>query len=147
MTFRFDERAKQRLFSDFNKKYLSSGLRISGDLQNDKLTLYLIDDYGKHSAFMNEYFYGKTAGNRASGNFRVSNYALILLIVLFAFVVESVISAFVFGKIEGIAVPFVIGAAEVLYFFWLRRNSKAHNRLIANYLERLCDGDEIESAE
>lgn len=145
MIFKTNNNSLQRLEADLDKKYLSSGLRISGDKKNDKLTLYLIDDYGKHSAFLNEYFYGKIEQGRITGNFRISNYALLLLGILLGFVIESLISAFIFKSFEGIALPLIICAAEVLYCFWLKRNSKMYNSLISNYLENLCDGDEFDS--
>jgi hypothetical protein len=144
MTFNIQDKI-ETLKNDLDKKYLSSGLRISGDVSGDKVNLYLIDDYGKHSAFMQEYFYGKLENKRLTGNFRISNYALILLIVLFVLALESVVSAIVLKRFDSIAVPAIIAAAEVLYWFWLRNHSKEYNNIICNYLNSLCDGEEVEN--
>lgn len=144
MTFNIQDKI-ETLKNDLDKKYLSSGLRISGDVSGDKVNLYLIDDYGKHSAFMQEYFYGKLENKRLTGNFRISNYALILLIVLFVLALESVVSAIVLKRFDSIAVPAIIAAVEVLYWFWLRNHSKEYNNIICNYLNGLCDGEEVEN--
>lgn len=132
------------LKADLNKKYLSSGLRISGDINDDKLTLCLVDDYGKHSSFMNEMFFGRISKSEITGNFRMNTYVIVLLIILFAFAVESVISAFVLKRFDGLALPIIIIAAEILYLIWFKRNSRPHNQLITNFLNSLSYGEEFE---
>ena len=145
MNLKINPNTLEKLDSDLNKRYLASGYRISGDIKDNKLTLYLIDDYGKHSAFMNEYFYGRIEGNHLKGDFRISNYALILLIVLLCVSVETVISALVTWNINGVFAPCVITAAEVIYYFYLKKRSKDFNRLINNYLLEICADDEREN--
>lgn len=137
MIFNVKEDFKSVIKSDLHKKYLKSGMRISGEINDDKIILFIEDDYGKHSAFMSQYFYGKIFENTIIGKFRAPNYVIILLAVLFAFSLESLIAAVVLQGYSGIVLPAVIMVAEALYFIFLKRISSESNELIEKYLSEL----------
>ena len=137
MEFTINNDLISKLKSDLNKKYLKSGGRISGDVSDNKVVLFLEDDHGKHSAFMSQYFYGKITGNKLTGKFRPSNYVIIILTILFLFAVESLIAAIILKGYNGVVLPSIIIAAEVLYFVYLNKISAKNNNLIKNYLSEL----------
>ncbi len=134
MEFTINNDFKSKLKSDLNKKYLKSGYRISGDVSDDKVVLFLEDDHGKHSAFMSQYFYGKINGDKLTGKFRASNYVIVILAILFAFALESLIAAIVLKGYNGVVLPSLIIAAEIIYFIYLNKLSAENNNLIKSYL-------------
>ncbi len=139
MTFKFNNSFISIIKSELGKKYLSSGKKISGSIKDDKIELYIEDDYGKHSAFMSHYFYGKIIDNTINGRFRPATYVLFLLGLLLGVAVESVIAALVLQNLEGLFMPSVIIVAEIVYFFALNRMSYENNKLIEDYLNKISD--------
>lgn len=137
MTFTVNDNYKTVIENDLHKKYLNSGKRLSGSIKDDKIILFLEDDFGKHSAFMSHYFYGKTDNNRISGTFRLSNFVVILLAILFVFALESLIAAILLKGYSGIFLPSAVIIAEVVYFFFSFRISEENNELIKNYISSL----------
>lgn len=134
MTFEVKNDFESKIKNDLNKKYLKSGFKIAGSINGGKVKLYLEDDFGKHSAFMSQYFYGKIINGKITGQFRPANYVIILLIVLFLVAVESITAAVIFGGYSSVILPAVIIAAEVFYLYYLKRTSSENNELIKNYL-------------
>lgn len=137
MNFKIKEESIDIIRNDLNKKYLKSGKRLGGELSENKITLYLEDDFGKHSAFMSDYFYGKITGGEISGKFRAANYVIVLLIILFAVALESIIAAIIFKGYTSVIMPALIIAAEIFYFFYLNKLSTENNELIEKYLLNL----------
>lgn len=131
------ENAKEVIQNDINKKYLKSGCRLGGSISEDKLCLYIEDDFGKHSGFMSQNFYGKIEDGKIIGSFRAATYVFVLLIILFLVAVESIVMAVIGDSLSSAAAPFVIIAAEVMYIFALKRLSAENNRLICEYLLKL----------
>ncbi len=123
--------------NDLNKKYLYSGKRLGGDIFDNNVKLYLEDDFGKHSAFMSEYFYGTIIGEKLVGKFRASTYVIVLLAILFTVAVESIIAAIIFKGYISVIMPSLIIAAEIFYFFYLKKMSAENNELIIKYLSNL----------
>ncbi|MGN0489282.1 MAG: hypothetical protein ACI4HO_08485 [Ruminococcus sp.] len=127
---------------DSNKKYVKSGYTIGGDVTDNKVQLQLNDDYGKHSSFMSQVFYGTVIENRTGceikGSFRIKTMALVLLLVLFAFAVESTVASLVLkGFSTDLFMPLLVIAAEVLYFIYIKRSSSESNKLIKKYLNSI----------
>ena len=138
MIFNISSNSKSTLKSDLGKRYLTSGKRIAGDISDKKITLYLEDDFGKHSAFMSNYFYGEfLSENEFKGNFRPATYVIVLLAILFAVSVESIVAAILFKNLSGVLTPIVVIIAEVLYFFVLKRISFENDTLIKDYISKL----------
>ena len=137
MTFESNGDFIRQVKSDLNKKYIGGGKRIAGDISDKKITLFLEDSYGKHSAFMSQYFYGKIYGKKITGRFRPANYVIILLSVLFAVALESLIFAAVTGGYAGIVMPAVIIIFEIVYFVYLNKTSSENNEIIKKYLSAL----------
>ncbi|MBQ5347070.1 MAG: hypothetical protein IIU39_03360 [Ruminococcus sp.] len=137
MTFESNGDFIRQVKSDLNKKYIGGGKRIAGDISDKKITLFLEDSYGKHSAFMSQYFYGKIDGKKITGRFRPANYVIILLSVLFAVALESLIFAAVTGGYAGIVTPAVIIIFEIVYFVYLNKTSSENNEIIKKYLSAL----------
>lgn len=137
MTFETNGDFIRQVKSDLNKKYIGGGKRIAGDISDKKITLFLEDSYGKHSAFMLQYFYGKIDGKKIMGRFRPANYVIILLSVLFAVALESLIFASVTGGYAGIVTPAVIIIFEIVYFVYLNKTSSENNEIIKKYLSAL----------
>ncbi|MCH5298215.1 MAG: hypothetical protein J1E96_00485 [Ruminococcus sp.] len=131
------DNAKEIIQNDVDKKYLKSGCRLGGSVSGDKLHLYIEDDFGKHSSFMSQCFYGKFEDGKINGVFRVANYVLILLIILFLVAVESIVMAGINSSLSSVYAPVVIILAEILYLFALKRISSENNRLICEYLSNL----------
>ncbi len=129
--------AREIVKNDINKKYLKSGFRLGGSIKGNKLNLYIEDDFGKHSGFMSECFYGNFEGGRICGSFRMSNYVFVLLLILFLIAVESIVMAVINGSFSSAITPILIVAAEILYIFVLKRQSKGNNGLISEYLSNL----------
>lgn len=137
MRFTVNEDFTSTVKKDLKNKYLQSGKRLSGEIKGDKMVLFIEDDYGKHSAFMSQYFYGKISGDELNGSFRASNYIIILLGILFVFALESLIAAIVLKGFSGVILPSAIIVAVVLYFIYLKRLSAENNELIKNYLSSI----------
>lgn len=137
MVFNLGSDFKEKLNNDFNKKYLISGRRIAGEASDDKVKLYLEDDFGKHSAFTSRYFYGKISGDKLIGNFRPATYVIVLLLILMAVAIESLVAAIVLQGYSSIIMPCVIIAAVVLYFVFIKKLSSENDMLILKYLENL----------
>ncbi len=138
MIFNVSSDSKPTLNSDLGRKYLISGKRIAGDISKRKFSLYLEDDYGKHSAFMSNYFYGEFLNeNKIKGKFRPATYVIVLLVILFAVAVESLTVSVLFKNYNGIAMPIIIMVAEIFYFFILKRLSFQNDELIKKYIENL----------
>lgn len=135
MIYKVSEDFTEQLSRDFGKKYLSSGIKLGGDIKNDKIKLYTEDDHGKHSNFAQRTFYAKLNGNTLSGNFSVSRYVLILLIILAAFCVESIVMAVISASVLSVIFPAVILVIEVLYLIFIKKISYENDRLIKKYLE------------
>ncbi len=137
MFFKVNEGAENIIKNDLHKRYLMSGKRLAGEIKENKIKLFLEDDFGKHSAFMSRCFYGTVSKDGISGKFRASNYVIVLLLILFAVAVESIIAAVILGGYGGIIMPSVIIAAEIFYIVYLKRLSFEHDELIRKYLESL----------
>ncbi len=138
MIFNVSSDSKSILNSDLGRKYLISGKRISGDISKQKFSLYLEDDYGKHSAFISNYFYGEfLSENKIKGKFRPATFVIILLAVLFAVAVESLTVSLLFKNYDGIFMPIIVIVAEIFYFFILKRLSFQNDELIKKYIENL----------
>lgn len=135
MIYKVNENFLEQLALDLNKKYLSSGLRLGGDIEKDKIKLYTEDDHGKHSNFTTRVFKASINGNTLSGGFKISLYVLVLLLILFAFCVESIIASIISGSLMSVIFPAVIIAVELIYYFLLKRLSAENDRLIIKYLE------------
>lgn len=125
---------KEKLNADLGKRHLADGYMLGGKLSGEKLALYPVDRYGKHSDFMLECFYGKLSGDKVTGRFRIGTYALVLLIILAAVAVETAVSAVIFADYLRAVFPTAIVAIEVIYLFWLKRASLNTNRAIEKYL-------------
>jgi hypothetical protein len=134
MTFKIKDDFSDNLKNDLHKKYLSSGKIISGSIKNDKVELFLEDEHGKHSAFMSQIFFGKIVSDKLTGRFRPAAYVMILLIILFAFAVESIIAAIILKYYQGVVLPSVIIIVEFIYLLFLKKLSFENNELIKNYL-------------
>ncbi len=125
-----------------NKKYLKNGYKLGGELTDNKIQLQLNDDYGKHSGFITQVFYGtiteNSTGCEIKGLFRIKNTALVLLVILLAVAVESIVASLI---IKGISIdlvtPALVIAAEVCYHFYMKKFSAETNSLIVNYLKSL----------
>ena len=137
MDFIINENSVDTITNDLNKKYLMSGKRLGGDISDNRIRLYLEDDFGKHSAFMSDYFYGKINDGKITGNFRAANYVIILLCVLFAVAVESIIAAVILKGYTSVIMPALIICAEVFYFFYLKKMSAENDELLIKYLSNL----------
>lgn len=124
-----------QLSADLDNKYLSSGIKLGGSVDNNKIKLYTTDDRGKHSNFMTRTFYGKVEGDVLSGSFSVSRYVLLLLGILAGFCIESIVMAAVSASLTSIFFPIVILLLEVLYFVFIKRISFENDTLIKKYLE------------
>lgn len=135
MDYKVREDFLTKLDTDIDKKYLAPGLKLSGDIKGEKVQLYLTDDFGKHSNFINRTFYGKISRNTLSGKFRLSNYALIILGALFGVCIESIVSAIIFKGYSSLVLPSVIIFVEIFYFFYIKKLSLKHDSLIKKYLE------------
>ena len=135
MDFTVSEDFSARLSADLDKKYLKSGVKLGGSINENKIKLYTTDDHGKHSSFMTRTFYGKLSGNVLSGKFSVSGYALLLLGILAGFCIESIITAVVSGSLMSMVFPIAILALELLYFIFIKRLSYENDILIKKYLE------------
>lgn len=125
-----------------NKKYVKSGYTIGGDVTDNKVQLQLNDDYGKHSSFMSQVFYGtvieNSTGCEIKGYFRIKTMALVLLLVLLAFAVESTVASLVLkGFSTDLFMPLLVIAAEVFYFIYIKRSSSESNKLIEKYLNSI----------
>lgn len=131
------DNAKDVINNDINKKFLKSGSRLGGSIKGDKINLYIEDDFGKHSSFMSQCFYGKFDGTKIIGSFRIANYVLVLMVILFCIAVESIVMAVINNAFDSIIAPAVIISAEILYIFALKRASKENNKIIYEYLSDL----------
>jgi hypothetical protein len=125
-----------------NKRYIKSGCKIGGEVNGNKIQLQLNDDYGKHSGFMSQAFYGTATEVDGSceikGSFRLKNYVLILLAVLLAVAVESIVSTLIIAGIStDLFLPAIIIVAEIFYLFYMKRASKANNDIILDYINSL----------
>lgn len=125
-----------------NKKYVKSGYTIGGEITGNKVQLQLNDDYGKHSSFMEQVFYGtvieNSSGCEIKGYFRIKTMALVLLLVLLAFAVESSVASLVLkGFSTDLFLPLLVIAAEVFYFIYIKRSSFESNKLIEKYLNNI----------
>ena len=124
-----------QLSADLDNKYLSSGVKLGGSIDENKIKLYTTDDRGKHSNFMTRTFYGKVEGNVLSGSFSVSRYVLLLLGILAGFCIESIVMAAVSASLASLFFPIVILLLEVLYFVYIKKISFENDTLIKKYLE------------
>lgn len=125
-----------------NKKYLKSGYKLGGDIADNKIQLQLNDDYGKHSSFMSQVFYGtiteNSTGCEIKGIFRIKNTALILLLILLAVAVESIVASLIIKGISmDLITPALVITAEVCYCFYMKKSSAETNSLIADYLKSI----------
>ena len=127
--------------ADLGKKYLKSGRRLAGSVEDNKIKLYTEDDYGKHSSFMTRVFVGNVSGNRLEGGFRLSAFVIALLAVLFAVCVESIVVAAITAQLSSLVFPIVVIAAELAYLFAIKNISKENDTLILKYLEELKSED------
>ena len=129
------------LKNDIGNKTLAFGYRLAGDVSGEKVKLYLEDAHGKHSKFAAQVFYGKLNGNTLDGSFRISNYALVWMIVLAVLAVENMVTALVFQATSGIAVSLAIIIVEIIYFFALKKFSAEHDEVLDGYLKSLNGGE------
>lgn len=124
-----------QLSADLDNKYLSSGVKLGGSIDENKIKLYTTDGRGKHSNFMTRTFYGTVDGNVLSGKFSVSRYVILLFVILAAFCIESIVMAVISASLTSIFFPIVILLLEVLYFVFIKRISFENDTLIKKYLE------------
>lgn len=126
-----------------NTRYYKDGYKIDGDIKGDNIQLKLVDDYNRSSAFLNHCFYGKfTEQNGAlviKGSYRPSNYALILLMLLFVVALESLIFAIITTGFmsSGIVFPLIVLLAELFYFYIAKRTSIKTSELIDCFLKSI----------
>lgn len=125
-----------------NEKYVASGYKIAGDIKGDKLQLQLNDDYGRHSSFLSQVFYGNVLEKNnctiVNGSFRPKNSAVILLVILLLVAIESLVSALIISGITtDLIMPVLVIAAEIFYVFMLKRMSAETNGLIEKYLNNI----------
>ena len=125
----------EQLSADLDNKYLSSGVKLGGSIEENKIKLYTTDGRGKHSNFMARTFYGKVEGNVLSGKFSVSRYVILLFGILAGFCIESIVMAVISASLTSIFFPIVILLLEVLYFVFIKRISFENDTLIKKYLE------------
>lgn len=137
MDFYLNDNFKTQIKKDLSRKYLKSGKKIAGSISDEKIILFLEDDFGKHSAFMSHYFYGKIFENRITGKFRPANYVIVLLSILFLISVESITAAIILGGYTSVIMPVLIMIGELFYFYYLKRISSENDELIRNYLSVL----------
>ena len=135
MDYKVSKNFMSQLSADMDNKYLSSGLRLGGSIDENKIKLYTVDDHGKHSNFLTRTFYGKLNGNVLSGNFSVSRYVLLLLGILAGFCIESIVMAIISASLMSLFFPIVILIMEVLYLIYIKRISFENDKLIKSYLE------------
>ncbi|MBQ7504017.1 MAG: hypothetical protein IJT79_01710 [Ruminococcus sp.] len=137
MNYKISENFARQLSADLDKKYLSSGVKLGGSIENNKIKLYTTDDHGKHSSFMTRTFYGKLNGDILNGKLSVSRYVLLLLGILAGFCIESIVMAVISASLISIFFPVVILVLEVLYFVFIKKISFENDKLINKYLEDL----------
>ena len=125
----------EKLKKDIGKRYLSSGQKLGGELNGDKVRLCIVDDHGKCSNFLTRVFYGRLEGKALVGSIRISNYALILLGVLLGFCIENIIATTITGSLSALIFPIIIIICEAVYFFMLKRISAENDGLLMKYLE------------
>ncbi len=135
MDYKISSDFARQLSVDLDNKYLSSGIKLGGSVDNNKIKLYTTDDRGKHSNFMTRTFYGRIEGNILNGNFSVSRYVLLLLGILAGFCVESIVMAVISASLISAFFPIVILIFEVLYLVFIKRISFENDTLIKKYLE------------
>lgn len=135
MDYKISSDFARQLSVDLDNKYLSSGIKLGGSVDNNKIKLYTTDDRGKHSNFMTRTFYGRIEGNILNGNFSVSRYVLLLLWILAGFCVESIVMAVISASLISVFFPIVILIFEVLYLVFIKRISFENDTLIKKYLE------------
>ncbi len=135
MIFKVENGFKEKLKKDIGKRYMKSGLRLSGGVKENKISLCLEDDHGKRSNFLTRVFYGRLNGDTLEGSFRVSNYVLVLLGILLGFCVESIIVALITGALFGLILPCAVILCELIYFLSIKSMSKEHDELVLRYLE------------
>lgn len=135
MDYKISSDFARQLSVDLDNKYLSSGIKLGGSVDNNKIKLYTTDDRGKHSNFMTRTFYGRIEGNILNGNFSVSRYVLLLLGILAGFCVESIVMAVISASLISVFFPIVILIFEVLYLVFIKRISFENDTLIKKYLE------------
>ncbi len=139
MEFRIGENASEIIKADLSKKYVSSGLKIAGKIKNEKLELYLEDDHGKRSSFMTRTFYGRLNNGVLSGNFRISNFALLMLGILLGVAIESIVMAFIKTNFYGMVLPAIIIVLEICYAFVIKNISGEHDAAVLSYLRGISD--------
>ncbi|MBR1730841.1 MAG: hypothetical protein IJ725_00185 [Ruminococcus sp.] len=125
----------EQLAADLDKKYLASGVKLGGDIKENKIKLYTTDDYGKHSSFAARTFYGKLDGNKLSGKFSISLYVVFLLGVLLGVCIESIVMAALSGSLQSMIFPIAIIIIEIVYFFSIKKISSENDKYIKKYLE------------
>ena len=125
----------QKLETDIDRKRLGSGMKLGGSISENKIKLYVTDDYGKHSNFASRIFYAKLNGNILIGNFSVSYYVIALLGILAGFCVESIVAAIIRGAVEALVFPIVILLVELVYLLSLKKISAVKDSYIIKYLE------------
>lgn len=135
MEYKVSDNFTQQLTADLDKKYLSSGVKLGGSVDDNKIKLYTTDERGKHSNFMTRTFYGRVEGNVLSGKFTVSRYALLLFGILAGFCIESIVMAIISASLTSIFFPIVILLFEVLYFVFIKKISIENDTLVKKYLE------------
>lgn len=124
---------------DSNKKYVKNGYKIGGNVDCNKVKLFLNDSHNKHSNFMSMNFYGNITdsdeGSSIRGSFRLATYVIVLLSVLGLLCIESVVvNLFFVGSIVDIVIPVVIFCLEIFYICYVYRTSKNTNVIITEYL-------------
>lgn len=135
MNYKVNEDFTEQLSRDFGKKYLSSGIKLGGDINGDKIKLYTEDDHGKHSNFAQRIFFATLSGNTLSGKFSLSRYVIVLLIILAAFCVESIVMAVISASVLSVIFPAAILIIEILYLIFIKKISYENDTLIKKYLE------------
>ena len=133
----FNLKSRESLISDIDNKTFQDGMRLSGDVKGEKVSLYLEDSHGKHSHFACQTFYGKLSGNTLTGSFRISNFALVMLIILTVLAVENLVTSFIFSGISGVTLSVTIIIVEIIYLFALNKLSFEQNQIIKEYLESI----------